>query len=356
MRGVWRISFANGAAIVQTIGKPSKKKTDSSMRIVITGAGGFIGRTLVAELLRQSNLVNRLGQPVPIEQILLVDTYLPTMSDPRIQNLPGSLNEPEILKQIAEWKPDSVFHLAAILTSAAELDPAGSLTVNVSALSALVAAISSRSAPPRLIFPSSIAVFGGLLPDKVDDDHLQMPQTSYGTHKSIAELMLADASRHGLIDARSLRLPIVLVHPGPPTSSVSDRIAAIVRDCVDGRATVCPLRPDTRVPVVSVQTVVSNLIRLHNAESAKLIGRRALNQPSLTISMAEIAASVSRVLDIDPGSISFVPDPDLKKIVDGWPTGFISTRAAALGIVSDKNFEDIVTAYLKHHESKKIAV
>ena len=322
------------------------------MRILITGAAGFIGRILTNELLKQRQLVNRDGKVEPIEEILLLDSHLPDVTDALVKTLQGDITAPDILKQISAWQPDSVFHLAAVLTSAAEQDPAGALAVNVSALAALIDALSSAAAPPRLIFPSSIAVFGGLLPDQVDDDHLQLPQTSYGTHKAIAELMLADATRHGLIDGRALRLPIVLVHPGPPTASVSDRLAAIVRDSVAGHPSVCPLRAETRVPVVSAQTVARNLITLHNAEPAKLVGRRALNQPALTVSIADIAAALARVLDIGKDQITFDPDPALKKIVDGWPTGFISTRASILGIVADKKFEDIILEYLDHCEKK----
>ena len=249
--------------------------------------------------------------------------------------------------KIAAWKPQSVFHLAAVLTSAAEEDPAAALAVNVSSLADLIDAVGSKTAPPRLIFPSSIAVFGGLLPDNVDDDHLQKPQTSYGTHKAIAELMLADATRHGVIDARALRLPIVLVHPGPPTLSVSDRIAGMVRDSVAGKPTVCPLRPDTRVPVVSVDTVVRNLITLHDADTAALRGKRVLNQPALTISMDDIVAALNIVAEVAP-RVTFAPDPELKKIVDGWPKGFISTRAPSVGVVADKTFDEIIMSYQRH--------
>jgi nucleoside-diphosphate-sugar epimerase len=218
----------------------------------------------------------------------------------------------------------------------------------VSALAALIETIRSKEAPPRVIFPSSIAVFGGLLPDTVDDDYTRRPQTTYGTHKAIAELMLADATRHGIIDSRTLRLPVVLVHPGSSSSSISDRIAAMVREATAGRDVVCPLRNDTRVPVASVQTVVRNLINLHNLEKARLRGKRGFNQPALTVSMDDIAASVSRVRNgKPPGKITFAPDPELKQIVDGWPKGLISTRAASIGTTSDRTFDDIIAAYLK---------
>jgi nucleoside-diphosphate-sugar epimerase len=327
----------------------------ASMRILITGAGGFIGTTLIRTLLQDGHLANRAGETEAIAEILLVDTHLPPTADPRLTRLQASIAEPGILRQIAAWKPDSVFHLAAVLTSAAEQDPAQALAINVAALAELIDAVGNKDAPPRLIFPSSIAVFGGLLPDHVDDDHLQRPQTSYGTHKAIAELMLADATRHGVIDARALRLPIVLVHPGPPTQSVSDRIAAMVRDSAAGKPSICPLRPDTKVPVVSVQTVARNLITLHNGDPAKLRGKRALNQPALTVSMTDIVESIARVIHSKPPAVSFAPDPELKKIVDGWPKGFISTRAPSVGVIADKSFDDIVARYLTYLASGKSA-
>jgi nucleoside-diphosphate-sugar epimerase len=324
------------------------------MRVLITGAGGFIGRTLTSALLHDGSLTNAAGEREKIEEILLLDTHLPPISDRRLRPLQADITTADTLKQIATWKPHSAFHLAAVLTSAAEQDPVHALSINVSALAGLIEAIGAKDKPPRLIFPSSIAVFGGLLPDSVDDDHLQRPQTSYGTHKAIAELMLSDATRHGVVDARALRLPIVLVHPGPPTQSVSDRIAGMVRDCVAGKPTVCPLRPDTRVPVVSAETVARNLITLHDADPAKLRGKRVLNQPALTVSMEDIVAALGIVIDATP-NVSFAPDPELKKIVDGWPKGFISTRAPSVGIVADKTFDEIITSYQKSLPSETSA-
>ncbi|UGV25951.1 NAD-dependent epimerase/dehydratase family protein [Rhodopseudomonas boonkerdii] len=317
------------------------------MRVLITGAGGFIGTTLTAALLQGGVLKNAKGESETIDGVLLLDTYLPPTSDPRITRMQADMSDRETRAAIAAWKPHSVFHLAAVLTTAAEDDPAAALVVNVSSLAGLIDAVGNKTAPPRLIFPSSIAVFGGLLPDNVDDDHLQKPQTSYGTHKAIAELMLADATRHGVVDARALRLPIVLVHPGPPTFSVSDRIAGMVRDSVAGRPTVCPLRPDTRVPVISVDTVVRNLITLHDADTTALRGKRVLNQPALTVSMEDVVAALNIVTDVVP-RVTFEPDPELKKIVDGWPKGFISTRAPSVGVVADKTFDEIIMSYQRH--------
>lgn len=317
------------------------------MKILITGAGGFIGTELTRALLKTGALRDPSGQSRTIDRILVADLHLPRMSDGRLLSVQKDITDASLQRQIADWKPDAVFHLAAVLTSAAEREPARALAVNVSALSSLIDAVGAGTKPPRVIFPSSIAVFGGKLPDVVGDDLAQHPQTSYGTHKSIAELMLADATRHGLIDGRALRLPIVLVHPGPPTQAVSDRLAAIVRDAAAGKNPVSPLAAATRVPVVSVQTVVRNLIALHDADRAALGDGIAFNQPALTVSMDEIVAATQRTI---PGArkldFSFSSDPALEAIVAGWPKGFLSARADRLGIKPDANFEAIVTHYL----------
>lgn len=318
------------------------------MKVLITGAGGFIGTELTRALLKAGALRGSSGQSRTIERILLADLHLPKVSDGRLLSVQKDVTDTSLQREIADWKPDAVFHLAAVLTSAAEREPAHALAVNVSALASLIDAVGSGAAPPRVIFPSSIAVFGGKLPDVVGDDLAQHPQTSYGTHKSIAELMLADASRHRLIDGRALRLPIVLVHPGPPTQAVSDRLAAIVRDAASGKNPVSPLAASTRVPVVSVQTVVRNLIALHDADKTMLGDGIAFNQPALTVSMDEIVSATQRSV---PGAgklnFSFSSDPALETIVAGWPKDFVSARAGKFGIKPDPDFESIVANYLK---------
>lgn len=318
------------------------------MRVLITGAGGFIGTALARELLRSTDLVVNDQAAQPIKRLMLIDTYLPDTDDLRVERVAGDIADEAILKRIAEWKPDSIFHLAAILTSAAERDPAKALTVNVTSLARMIELIGFKARPPKLIYPSSIAVFGGALPRVVDDDLVQRPQTAYGTHKSIVELMLADATRRGDIDGRALRLPIVLVHPGPPTASVSDRIASIVRDAVAGRDVTVPLSRETQIPVVSVQTVAMNLIALHNVPRDKIGSSVALNQPALTISMQDIVEALKRTINGAKGlNVTFKPDDALNAIVETWPKGFVSQRANELRIRADESFDDIIRHYLE---------
>jgi nucleoside-diphosphate-sugar epimerase len=241
---------------------------------------------------------------------------------------------------------DSIFHLAATLTLEAERDPDGAFAVNVEATRELIAA--HRATVPRIVFASSIAVFGGALPESVDDEVRPMPMTTYGSHKAIAELLLADATRHGWVDGRALRLPIVLIRPGSPNPAVSDRVAAIVREPLAGRDVVCPLAPETQIPVASARAVARALVRLHDLPASSLPSGRAMNLPALTVSIAEMVRALERQRRPGRaiGSVTFSPDPILQPIVDGWPKRFVSADASRLGLGPDPDLDEIYAGYL----------
>jgi nucleoside-diphosphate-sugar epimerase len=317
------------------------------MRVLITGAAGFLGKALTTALLARGALCDAQGVSRPITELLLADrapVIVSNVGPIGVQALAGDLADATFVDALAQRRCDAIFHLAASLTLDAEQDAAAAYAVNVDAIRRLIEA---GAAQAKLVFVSSIAVFGGVLPDVVDDTLRAAPATTYGTHKAIVELLLADYSRRGQVDARSLRLPIVLVRDGAPSPTVSDRVAAIVREPLAGRDVDCGLRPDTAIPVASSQAVAAALIALHDVPADDLPHGRALNLPALTVRVADMARAVERHgRHVPVGRIRFVPDPALQRIVDGWPSGFVSAHASRLGLQADASFDDLLTAYL----------
>ena len=317
-------------------------------RVLITGGAGFLGQRLARALIEAGALTDSDGVRREITQICLTDiaeASLPPSDGPQIVQRQGDLSDRGFTAALAEEGFDSIFHLASYLTLQAEQDPARAYAVNVEALRHLVDAAQNR---PKAAFTSSIAIFGGTLPDEVGDDLNPVPTTTYGIHKAINELLIADYSRHGRIDGRALRLPIVLIRPGAALPAVSDRVAAIARAPMNGQDIAAPLPPDLQMPVVSVGKVVEALLRLHDLPADALPPKRAFNLPALTVSAAEMVEAVVRMGGT--GQVSFAPEPDMSEIVAGWPRRFVSATATALGIGPDADFDAIIADYLVHKE------
>lgn len=321
------------------------------MRIIITGAAGFIGTALTKALLARGQLADRTGRPQPLTEILLVDRVAPALPAAaggialRVET--GDLGDVAFRRRVFAEAFDSLFHLAATLTTEAERDLQQGIEVNVIGFLHLLEACRAQSKPPKLVFASSIATFGGALPETVEDDTLQRPQTSYGIHKVIAEKLIDDHARHGVIDGRALRLPVVIIRPPGSAPSVSDRVAAITREPLLGQPVDCPLKPDTRLPIVSVACVAESLIRVHDLPNESFGDTRTMNLPALNITVAEMIEALRRVAGNDAtGRVAMKPEPQLQAIVDGWPRRFDSARARRLGIGPDDSFDAILKDFL----------
>lgn len=327
------------------------------MRVVVTGAAGFIGSHLVEALLSRGSLTNTRGERAAVTELVLIDVHEPTLptraSDIVIETRLGDICDPSLRKSVFSRPVHVIFHLAAALAVEAQADPARGTQVNVRGMLDLLEACHDQQ-QPKFVFASSIATFGGPLPQIVDDSVAQNPQTSYGAHKLIAEQLINDYSRHGLIDGRALRLPIVLVRPPSASPSISDHVAAIVREPLAGRDFVCPLRDDTKLTVASVHRVAQALIDISEASKDIFVHSRAVNFPALTVTPAEMVAAVeAAAAGTSLGRVSYSPDASSQAIVDSWPQHFVSHTASQAGLSSDTSFVAIVESYLNREQPKK---
>lgn len=296
-----------------------------AIRILITGAGGFVGRRLTQALLRRPN-----------SDLTLVDRV--AVDHPGA--LVGDLSDPAFVDHLAAQRFDSIFHLAASLTLDAERDPVVAYATNVEPVRRFI----DGSPGTRVVFSSSMAVFGGVLPDRVDDTIRSAPTTTYGAHKAVNELLLADASRRGRIDGRSLRLPFVLTRPGAPTPTMSDHVAAILREPLAGRDTICRLAPETQISVASAGAVAAALVALHDLPQEVLPETRAMNLPSLSVRIGDMIAAVER--RGATGRVTLAPDAAVQAIAEGWPKQMVSETATRLGLHADADLDALIEDHL----------
>ena len=317
------------------------------MRIVITGAAGFLGTRLARELLSRGHLVDASGQSRELRELVLLDVATAAVSDPRVTVVTGDIADPDLVERVVTTDTDSIFHLAAVVSGQAEAEFDIGMRVNLDATRALLERCRKLDRPPKFVFTSSLAVFGGKLPDPVPDDAPVTPQTSYGAQKAIGELLVYDMTRKGFVDGRSLRLPTVTVRPGRPNRAASSFASGIIREPLSGVEAICPVGRQTEVWVISPRKVVANLVVGHDTPAAKFGHTRSINVPGMRVSVMTMVEALRAVAGAAVADrVRWELDPAVDRIVQTWPVNFAPRLGPALGMTGDTDFESIVHAYI----------
>lgn len=325
------------------------------MKVVITGGLGFLGQRLARRILDDGKLTAPSGVRADVDEVLLFDHVSPgnlaTDWDERVRIVVGDISDPDTVKGLIDRDDISVFHLASVVSGGGEKDFDLAMRVNLDGGRHLMEALRARAGLPRLVFASSVAVFGGdAMPASVGDTTKQTPQTTYGITKSICEQLINDYSRKGFLDGRSARLPTVIIRPGKPNAAASSFASAVFREPLDGVDYVLPVGLQTVMPVLGYRSIVEGMWRLHEAPSDALGHDRAVSLPALTVTVEAMMASLQRVAGGRAlGAITIDPDPFIEAICRGWPQDTNFERALALGLPIDASLDDIVRAYIEDY-------
>jgi nucleoside-diphosphate-sugar epimerase len=318
------------------------------MNILIIGAAGMVGVKLTRRLLADGALGGK-----PITGLQLVDVVAPQKPDGgsvKITTEAADLSTPGVAEKVVAGRPDVIFHLAAIVSGEAEADFEKGYRVNLDGTRYLLEAIRKigDGYKPRVVFTSSIAVFGAPFHDKISDEFFHTPLTSYGTQKSIDELLLADYTRKGFLDGIGIRLPTICVRPGKPNKAASGFFSNIIREPLAGHEAVLPVSEDVRHWHASPRSAVSFLMHAATLDGAKVGPRRNLTMPGLSVTVGEQIEALRQVAGENVVKrIRREPDPMIMKIVEGWPRNFAPERAPALGFKAEQSFAEIIRIHIE---------
>jgi len=326
------------------------------MHILITGAAGMIGRKLTARLVEDKSLNGD-----PIEALTLIDVIAPQRPDKftgRVEAAAADIADPNAVRTAVAGRPDVIFHLAGVVSAEAELDFEKGMRVNLDGSRALFEAVRAigDGYKPRLVFSSSIAVFGAPFPSAIADDFFLTPLTSYGTQKAMVELLLSDYTRRGFIDGIGIRLPSIVVRPGRPNKAASGFFSSIIREPLAGEEALLPVEDSVLHWHASPRAAAGFLIHAAGLDAAKLGPRINLTMPGVCCTVGEQIAALRRIAgDKVAARIRRAPDPLVARIVAGWPSRFDPSRGLALGFKAEASFDDIIHTHIADELGGKIA-
>lgn len=318
------------------------------MEVLITGGAGFLGTRLAKALLARGTLTGPDGGQQAIGRLTLLDIVPAAIDDPRVRVVVGDISNADVIAQALTPQTTSIFHLAAIVSGQAEADFELGMRINFDATRLILERARTLGNRPRVVFTSSVAVFGGPLPAQVGDGTIATPQSSYGAQKLMGEMFVTDYSRKGFIDGRALRMPTICVRPGVPNKAASSFASGIVREPLNDQPAVCPVAPETPMWVMSPRQAIEGLIHGHEIDGAALGATRSLNMPGLATSVRDMVGALEKVAGASVvARIRWEPDPAVINIVNSWPGSFDAARATALGFAADPDFESIVRAHIQ---------
>ncbi|QDL94497.1 SDR family oxidoreductase (plasmid) [Paroceanicella profunda] len=323
------------------------------MHVLIIGAAGMVGRKLCERITRDGGIGG--ASAGALDRLTLVDVIEPARPEGfsgQVTTQALDIADPASAVRMIEGRPDVIFHLAAIVSGEAELDFDKGYAINLDGTRQLFDAIRAAHDVegyfPRVVFTSSIAVFGAPFPDRIADDFFSTPRTSYGAQKAMGELLLSDYSRKGLFDGIAIRLPTICIRPGTPNKAASGFFSNILREPLVGREAVLPVSEDVRHWHASPRAAVGFLLHAATMDLSGLEQRRALSMPGLSATVGEQIEALRRVAgDKAVRLIRREPDPAIVDIVAGWPRDFEPKRALELGFTADASFDEIIRIHIE---------
>src|SRR4051812_26581098 len=321
-------------------------KERSAMNILILGGGGMVGRKLAERLARDGQLGGREITSLTLHDV--VEPTVPPNAPFPVKTLTSDFAKPGEADRLVADRPDVIFHLAAIVSGEAEEDFDKGYRINLDGTRSLFDAVRRLEGyTPRLVFTSSIAVFGAPFPDAIGDEFFETPLTSYGTQKAIGELLLADYTRRGFFDGVGIRLPTICVRPGKPNKAASGFFSNIIREPLNGEEAVLPVPEDVRHAHATPRSAVNFLVRAATIDGTELGPRRNLTMPSVSVTVAEQIDALRRIAgDGVVARIRREPDPTIMGIVAGGARRFDTKRAQSLGFQAEQSFDEIIRVHI----------